>query len=95
MKRTRRTTYGTMNGRQRKRAMRILRRLADREGTALYTQSSFRAARRLAEAGMLVAVASKVSAWRFPPLREVTLFPTLAAALSRYPKRAVMPGRRP
>lgn len=95
MKRAKRQKWPGVNGRQRRRLKKILRAVAKGWGPGNWarTPCEIRDARRLAEAGKVVAVVSKSRPWK--PMAEVTLFPTLEAALKEYPRYCVLPGKRP
>lgn len=72
---------------QRKRERRVLRRVrTDGEFASRYA-ADWRILRRLADSGEVVVVKSKAG-WFGPP--ELTAFATMADALARYPRSAIM-----
>mgnify|MGYP001549417779 CR=1 FL=1 len=87
---------GNITGRQRRRMAALLRRATRPNWApgAFVRGAGVRVARRLAEAGLAVAVVTKWRPWRRQPLAEVCVFATMVEALARYPRGAVLPGRR-
>ena len=89
MNRPKRKTYGNLNGKQRRRLNKIMRAVVKGWGPGNWarTPCEMRDARRLHEAGKVVAVVSK---YGFCGAKELALFLTMADALQRYPKYCVM-----
>lgn len=99
MKRAKRRKVGNLTGRQRRRLQRVLRAVARGYGPGNWAYTRYphqiRDARRLSEAGMVVAVVSKYAflGRSLYPFRELALFSTREGALARYPRHCLMPGK--
>ncbi len=90
MKRARRQTIASgLTARQRRRLSRLLASVGPDGSAGLRARWAVRDARRLAEAGLAVAVASKCRPWG-PQPTEVTLYRSEAEALRRYPRSCLM-----
>ena len=97
MRRVRRQTIrrGNVTGRQRRRLAARLRDVHRTWGPGCFTSSApaIRDARRLAEAGLAVAITSKYRPWCRGGIGEVSLFRTMSKALERYQRIHLLPGR--
>lgn len=95
MKRAKRKTAFNLNGRGKRRLRKILRAVAKGYGPGNWarTPCEMRDARRLSEAGLVVAAISKYRFWGKTPIKELALYPSLTEALKYYYRHSIMPSK--